>query len=216
MINASSIADAWDKSVRHVLMKGVPIITEDGEHTLETDELIVKVKYPLDDIETLHENCPYGKATMHVYADTLIHEHYSDSDFAYTYYGRLIDWREEIITFPGEGVNQIDECIHKLKTEPKSRRSIAITWIPCDDMYSKYPPCLQWIQFLIRDNKLQMKVLFRSNDILMAMYANIYALVHLQKYVADSLDVDVGSYTHMVTVPHIYFKRDANEVEKWK
>ncbi len=61
----------------------------------------------------------------------------------------------------------------------------------------------------------RLKVLFRSNDILLAMHANMYALVHLQKYVADQLGLPVGSYTHMVTVPHIYVKRDASELKKW-
>lgn len=90
-----------------------------------------------------------------------------------------------------------------------------MTWNVLMDNGGLNVPCLQWIQFLIRDNKLNMKVLFRSNDILMAMYANMYALIALQAHVARELNTPVGTYTHIVTVPHIYHKRDANEVEKW-
>ena len=45
------------------------------------------------------------------------------------------------------------------------------------------------VQCIIRDNKLQMKVVFRSNDMLTAAGANMFALVHLQKYIADQLGV---------------------------
>jgi thymidylate synthase len=58
-----------------------------------------------------------------------------------------------------------------------------------------------------------MKVVFRSNDILTAFGANVYGLTDLQKYIADSIGLPVGKYTHIALVPHIYNKRDAPYLE---
>jgi thymidylate synthase len=58
-----------------------------------------------------------------------------------------------------------------------------------------------------------MKVVFRSNDMLTAAGANMFALVHLQQFIADKLGVPAGPYTHISLVPHIYYKRDVNDLE---
>jgi len=58
-----------------------------------------------------------------------------------------------------------------------------------------------------------MKVVFRSNDMLTAAGANMFALVSLQKYIAKDLGLKCGSYTHVSLVPHIYYVRDAADIE---
>jgi len=58
-----------------------------------------------------------------------------------------------------------------------------------------------------------MKVVFRSNDMLSAAGANMFALAHLQKSVADRLGLPCGSYTHISLVPHVYYLRDLQELE---
>jgi len=212
-IEVSDIGTAWEESVRHVLRKGIPITTEDNEETLETDELVVKVQHPSSG--GYPKNLPYGQAYLSQYAHDLIYGGENDDRFAYTYHGRLFDYGDSGDEECCIAYDQIGYIIGKLQEQPVSRRAQAITWNPFRDCCVKDVPCLQWTLFLIRDGKLNMKVLFRSNDILMAMYANMYALVALQAYVAHELNVPVGTYTHIVTVPHIYHKRDANEVEKW-
>ena len=75
-----------------------------------------------------------------------------------------------------------------------------------DDVGSDDPACLQHIQFFIRDNHLDMKVLFRSNDACKANFMNMFALVCLQKRVADELGVEMGVYTHRANSFHCYEK----------
>ena len=48
---------------------------------------------------------------------------------------------------------------------------------------------------------------------LTAAGANMYALVQLQKSIADALGVSCGSYTHISLIPHIYYIRDINDIE---
>src|SRR5512136_2226620 len=56
-------------------------------------------------------------------------------------------------------------------------------------------------------------VLFRSNDMLTAAGANMYALVQLQNSIADTLGLPCGTYTHISLVPHIYYIRDMHDIE---
>ena len=96
---------------------------------------------------------------------------------------------------------------------PSSRRAIAITWNPVIDEQLDDCPCLQLVQCTLRDGRLAMKVIFRSNDMLTAAGANMYALVQLQKSIADRLGVPCGTYTHISLVPHIYYLRDMHDIE---
>ncbi len=41
----------------------------------------------------------------------------------------------------------------------------------------------------------------------------MYALVHLQRFIADRLGLPCGSYTNISLVPHIYYRRDINDLE---
>jgi Thymidylate synthase len=57
-----------------------------------------------------------------------------------------------------------------------------------------------------------MKVVFRSNDMLSAAGANMYALARLQQHIAEAVGVAVGAYTHISLVPHIYYMRDVADI----
>ena len=185
------------------------------EITLETDEIIIKVDNPLWNLKSPHPLCPCGANMLDAYAEQLIKG--TGNTFDYDYHDRLFNYEADRDPLDDSPIycDQIETVIENMDVSSTTRRGIAITWHPYDQFGKCAVPCLQWIQFLVRDGKLQMKVLFRSNDVLLAMHANMYALVHLQQYVATALGLPVGSYTHIVTVPHIYYKRDANEVQKW-
>ena len=100
---------------------------------------------------------------------------------------------------------QIPFVIEELKRNPSSRRAIMSIRTP-DDIGSDDPACLQSIQYLIRDDKLHCKVMFRSNDACKATFMNAFALIMLQKRIADELGIEVGSYTHRANSFHCYEK----------
>lgn len=112
-------------------------------------------------------------------------------NWAYTYHARY---------FP-----QYDFIINELKRNKESRRAV-MDIRNITDMWSDEPACLQHIQYFIRDNKLHCKVLFRSNDACKATYMNAFALIMLQKRIADELGIEVGSYTHRANSFHCYEK----------
>jgi len=106
---------------------------------------------------------------------------------------------------------QIPWLIGELRRNPDSRRAVLVIREECD-LSSDSPACLQHIQFFIRDGALHCKVLFRSNDATKATFMNAFALVMLQKRIADTLGVPVGSYTHRANSFHVY-ERDYDMFE---
>ena len=107
-------------------------------------------------------------------------------------------------TYHKRYVNQIPFIIEELKRNPDSRRAVMLIRDNKEDMYSEDPACLQHIQYFIRNNKLHCKVLFRSNDACKATFMNAFALIMLQKRIADELNIEIGSYTHRASSFHAY------------
>ncbi|WOF16830.1 thymidylate synthase [Methanoplanus sp. FWC-SCC4] len=217
-IRAFSIGKAHEEVIKSILKHGVYILTEDGEKTLELPEpLNIHVNNPFADYMISPYNM-FGEGAMKQYVHDLLNG--TDSEFVYTYHDRLFDYPLSkgdgfVGDGDGKGIDQIAYIIEKLKTEPNSRRAEGITWFPPKDTNSNNPPCLQRIQCFVRDNKLNMHVEFRSNDMLSALGANMYALVHLQKMIADELSAEMGWYSHTSVSAHMYYERDHEELMKY-
>ena len=120
--------------------------------------------------------------------------------WAYTYHSRMAE--------------QIPFIIRELKRNPSSRRAVIDIrdWRHDSCEGNENPACLQHIQFFIRDGALHCKVLFRSNDACKATFMNAFALIMLQKRIADELGVKVGTYTHRANSFHCY-ERDFGMLE---
>lgn len=111
-------------------------------------------------------------------------------NWAYTYHSRIAP--------------QIPFVLEELRRNPYSRRAVIDIRDWTVDAASSDPACLQYIQYFIRHNKLHCKVLFRSNDACKATFMNAFALIMLQKRIADELGLEVGSYTHRANSFHCY------------
>lgn len=98
---------------------------------------------------------------------------------------------------------QIPWVIGELRRNPDSRRAVIVIRSD-EDLESGSPACLQHIHYFIRGGKLHCKVLFRSNDATKATYMNAFALIMMQKGIADELGIPVGSYTHRANSFHVY------------
>ena len=210
IIRAPSISRAHELVIKMILEKGYPIVTEENEATIESGEIAMKIDNPLTE-PLVSPASRFQQRFMEKYAHDLIEG--SDSVFEYDYHGRLFSWGEPLsVDGHTVKVDQISYIIEKLRASRQSRRALAITWNPVTDETMSNCPCLQLVQCLVRDDKLHMKVVFRSNDMLTAAGANMFALVHLQHHIATSLGLSMGPYTHISLVPHIYYKRDINDI----
>lgn len=95
-------------------------------------------------------------------------------------------------------------CIKELRRDPNTRRAVISIRDNDEDEGDQNPACMQSIQFMIRHGALDMFVYFRSNDGVRAAFMNAFALIELQKKVADILGIPVGEYTHRANSFHCY------------
>lgn len=101
---------------------------------------------------------------------------------------------------------QLDFVAEELIRNPYSRRAVINLRDNEVDQATDHPACLQHIQFMIREAKLNMSVLMRSNDALNATFMNAVAFIEMQKRLAKRIGVEVGEYTHTANSFHVYEK----------
>jgi thymidylate synthase len=93
----------------------------------------------------------------------------------------------------------------KLTKDPSSRQAIAIIWDPWRDYApTKDVPCTVGFMFTIRNEKLNMTTIMRSNDIVLGTTYDVFAFTIFQEFLARKLGVGLGTYTHLANSFHIY------------
>ncbi len=133
---------------------------------------------------------------------------------------RLFKTRWGGLRFTGMGheiddKSQFDNIILELKRDPDSRRAVMHINEP-PDLYhavmngSKDVPCTMSLQLLIRDRKLHMHVLMRSNDVVWGLPYDVFSFTCLQELFLLKLQEagvpvdDLGSYNHTAGSLHVY------------
>ena len=101
--------------------------------------------------------------------------------------------------------NQLEYVIKKLRKHKETRHA-AISIYDCKehDKYKKDTPCTYAVQFTIINDKLNMSVYMRSNDLWYGFCNDQYCFSMLQKLVAERLKMPVGWYYHHAHNMHIY------------
>ena len=100
---------------------------------------------------------------------------------------------------------QLDKVIKLLSNKPKTRQA-AISIYDAKEIknYEHDTPCTYAVQFTILDNKLNMCVTMRSNDLWYGFCNDQYCFSKLQKLVADEVGWPVGTYFHFAHNLHLY------------
>jgi thymidylate synthase len=100
---------------------------------------------------------------------------------------------------------QLNQMILKLKLDKDTRQAaISIYDGKEHDKYSTDTPCTYAVQFTILNGKLNMCVVMRSNDLWYGFCNDQYCFSELQKYVAERVDMPVGTYYHFAHNLHLY------------
>ena len=126
-----------------------------------------------------------------------------------TYIGRYKDNDGVPYGIDIHGVDQVAYVISKLQEDPSTRQAVVSLWDPVEDTISgsKDYPCNNWLQFLIRDGKLYLSVVLRSNDLIYGFsHCDFYLWSVLQELVANCIGVDVGTMTWFAGSFHVYEK----------
>ena len=101
--------------------------------------------------------------------------------------------------------NQLDYVIEKLKKH-KHTRHAAISIYDCKEHpgYKYDTPCTYAVQFTNVENRLNMCVTMRSNDLWYGFCNDQYCFSKLQELVCKETRLDIGTYYHFAHNLHIY------------
>ena len=116
-----------------------------------------------------------------------------------------------------EGLDQIKEVIHTIKTNPDSRRMLVSAWNPSvlpDTSVSfsenvannkaALPPCHAFFQFYVAEGKLSCQLYQRSADVFLGVPFNIASYALLTLMMAQVCDLKAGDFVHTFGDAHIY------------
>jgi len=114
--------------------------------------------------------------------------------------------------YTGQGVDQLKNVIHTIKTNPNDRRMIMSAWNPPDLPKMALPPCHSFCQFYVADGELSCQMYQRSCDMGLGVPFNIASYALLTYMIAHVCDLKPGDFVHTLGDAHVY----SNHVEQLK
>ena len=193
LLTAATLPEAYHQSLCYLQAFGKKSKVPDYNTTQKEISVTMQIFYPLSE-PMISRAFIGGPKELEQYRqemlDGILDFEVAKGNWAYTYHQRM--------------EKQMPFIVRELRRNPDSRRAVIDVRDWLTDSESADPACLQHIQYFIRDDALHCKVLFRSNDACKAAFMNMFALIMLQKRVADSLGVRMGTYTHRANSYHVY------------
>lgn len=106
--------------------------------------------------------------------------------------------------YSGQGVDQLNQVIHLIKTDPASRRIVLSAWNPAalDDM--ALPPCHVMCQFYVSGDRLSCLMYQRSCDMGLGVPFNIASYSLLTCLIAQVTGLKPGEFIHTLGDAHVY------------
>lgn len=106
----------------------------------------------------------------------------------------------------GGTIDQLQHVVDLLERDPDSRRAIMTIYNPAIDTEDGLDiPCNQYVQFMVRDDRLHMSVSIRSNDLMWGWSGiNTFEWSVVHQAVAEILGVDMGPVTFSIASLHLY------------
>ena len=192
--------------MRFDLSKGFPLVTTKKIHVKSIIHELLWFINGSTNISYLKEN---GVRIWNEWAD--------DKGNLGPVYGH--QWRN----WNSEGIDQIQQVIDTLRTNPDSRRMLISAWNPSvlpDTKISfaenvannkaALPPCHAFFQFYVANNKLSCQLYQRSADVFLGVPFNIASYALLTMMVAQVTNFKPGDFIHTFGDVHLY----SNHVEQ--
>ena len=121
-------------------------------------------------------------------------------DLGRVYGAQWCDWRAP----DGRSINQIDEVIEQIKTNPDSRRLIVSAWNVGELEQMALAPCHAFFQFYVRDGELSCQLYQRSADLFLGVPFNIASYAVLTLMMAQVTGLKPGEFVHTFGDLHLY------------
>jgi dihydrofolate reductase/thymidylate synthase len=114
--------------------------------------------------------------------------------------------------YTGQGVDQLAECIKKIKEDPTDRRILLSAWNPADLSLMALPPCHMFCQFYVANGELSCLMYQRSADMGLGVPFNIASYALLTCMMAQVCGLKPGDFIHNMGNTHVY----SNHIEPLK
>ncbi|MFP3714013.1 thymidylate synthase [Puerhibacterium sp. TATVAM-FAB25] len=114
-----------------------------------------------------------------------------------------VQWRSWP-TPDGRHVDQIQQVIEQIRTNPDSRRLIVSAWNVAEISNMALPPCHLLFQFYVADGRLSCQLYQRSADMFLGVPFNIASYALLTHMVAQQTGLEVGEFVWTGGDCHVY------------
>ena len=176
--------------MRFDLSKGFPCITTKKLHLRSIiHELLWFLKGDTN-IQYLNDN---GVTIWDEWAD-------ANGDLGPVYGAQWRTWK----TAGGQTIDQLEQLINQIKTNPDSRRLIVSAWNVGELDKMALMPCHAFFQFYVAEGKLSCQLYQRSADIFLGVPFNIASYALLLMMIAQVTDLELGEFVHTFGDAHIY------------
>lgn len=178
-----TVAAAWAWAMNFIKANGNDVRTEDGALTREYVGLQLTVTQPGEGWPV--EGSGWDMPGLKVYGEQFLSGTSTGHDYNYgerMRFGLMQHWYQYLAgTRRVVGVDQIRVACKMLAENPNTRRAAIQIWEPSTDLGKPgHHPCMLDIVPLIRNDRLNLGVMFRSHDIGRAYVENMYGLYRLQ------------------------------------
>lgn len=130
--------------------------------------------------------------------------------FQWRHYGA--EYKTSSDDYTGKGIDQLNEVIHRIRTNPSDRRIVMSAWNVVDLPKMALPPCHCFVQFYVADGELSCQLYQRSADMGLGVPFNIASYALLTCMIAHVTKLKPGDFVHTLGDAHIYL----NHIEPLK
>jgi thymidylate synthase len=104
----------------------------------------------------------------------------------------------------GPGINQVEQVVQSLRSNPGSRRHIVEGWNVAELDQMALPPCHKTYQFHVAGNRLNCLLYQRSCDVALGLPFNLWGAALFTRMLAQQCDLEPGELVWMGGDTHLY------------
>lgn len=191
-------------TARYDMAKGFPAVTTKKlAWKVMSSELLwfISGSSNINDLKSIYKNNKIWDANYQDYLHRLGIDS-NDGDMGRVYGVQWRSWK----TTDGQEIDQLQDAIDTIRSNPDSRRIIVNAWNPGEAAVDRValPPCHTFFQFYVAGGKLSLHMYQRSADMFLGVPFNIASYCLLLHMVAKITNLEPGEFIHSIGDAHIY------------
>lgn len=200
------VRSVWGRMLRWNLSEGFPMITtRKVSFRIAFEETMFFLRGERDTKQLEDKNIHiWSGNTSREFLDNrgLSHLPEGDMGYGYSHQWRNFGGIDEPLT---SGIDQVQQLINGLVSDPYSRRHIVSAWNPQQLSGTPLPPCHIMHQYQVTpDNKLNSAFYMRSNDVYLGLPTNIMGYAFLNLALSKLCGFEPGELVYMGADVHLY------------